>query len=95
MSRMVEVKTPLEALLVEQALAMAQELQAVAQAAPDGQVLAHAELAAVRRGRELTRQALEATLQLQAESAEKQGPPAEPALVVAVATSKRRRPRPS
>ena len=38
-----------------------------------GQVLAVAELAALRRGRELTRRALEAALQRHAEAAEKKG----------------------
>ena len=66
MERTFVARTALEALLVEQALAMAGELQAVTEAAPDGQVLAVAELAAVRSGRELTRRALEAALQGQA-----------------------------
>ena len=79
MAHTVEVNTPLEALLVEQALAMARELGAVADAAPDGLVLAHAELAAVRLGREFTRRALEAALQAQAAAAEKKGRPAVPA----------------
>ena len=71
MSRMIEVETPLEAVLVERALMMARELQAVADAAPDGQVLARAELAALRCGRELIRRALEASLQQQADAVEK------------------------
>ena len=71
MERTVTIRTELEAILVEQALAMAHELEMVSDAAPDGQVLAVAEIAAVRAGRELTRRALEATLQRQAELAEK------------------------
>ena len=58
MKRMVEVNTELESILVEQALAMARELELVSDAAPDGHVLAVSELAAVRAGRELTRRAL-------------------------------------
>ena len=79
MSRQVEVRTPLEELLVEQALLMARELQAAADSAPDGSVLAQAELVALRAGRELTRKALEAALQAQADAAEKKGRRAAPA----------------
>jgi hypothetical protein len=86
MSHQAEVRTPLEALLVEQALLMARELQAAADAAPDGRVLADAELVAVRAGRELTRKALEAALQAQAEGAEKRGRRPAPAAAAPAAT---------
>jgi hypothetical protein len=86
MTHQVEVRTPLEALLVEQALLMARELQAAADAAPDGRVLADAELVAVRAGRELTRRALEAALQAQAEAAEKKGRRPASAAAAAAAT---------
>jgi hypothetical protein len=76
MAHTIEVNTPLEALLVEQALAMVRELGSVADAAADGRVLAQAEVAAVRLGREFTRRALEATLQEQAAASEKKGRPA-------------------
>jgi len=66
-------RTPLEALLLEQALALARQLQQTADDAPDGQVLARVEAAAVPAGRELTRKAVEATLQAQTASAEKKG----------------------
>ncbi len=46
MERTVTIRSELEAILVEQALALARELQAGTDAAPDGQVLAIAELAA-------------------------------------------------
>src|SRR5205823_5063637 len=91
----VEVNTPLEQLLVEQALLLARELQAAADAAPDGRVLADAEAVAVRAGRELTRRALEAALQAQAAQAEKKGPPAAPAPAGSAATPRARRPEPS
>ena len=91
MAGMVEVRTALVATLVEQALAMARELGLAPDAAPDGQVLAVSELAAIRAGRELTRRALQATLQRQAESAEKKGLPAAPAPAAAVAASRTRR----
>src|SRR5207248_5863313 len=69
-------ETPLQALLVEQALALARELERAADAAPDGQVLARVEALAVPAGRELTRRAVEAALQRQAGAAEKKGRPA-------------------
>ncbi len=92
MERTVTVRTELEAILVEQALLMARELEAVTDAAPDGRVLAEGEAAAVRLGRELTRAALEAALQRQAGPAEKKGLPAEPAPAAAAARSRTRRP---
>lgn len=69
--RDVRVNNPTEALIVEQALAMAREMKQTADAAPDGQVLAQAEALAVARGREFTRQSLEAVLNDQAEDVEK------------------------
>lgn len=81
MMRTIEVKSELESLLIEQAIAMARELERVSDAAPDGHVLAIAELAALRAGRELTRVALQAALQRQSPLAEKKGLPGEPAPV--------------
>jgi hypothetical protein len=92
MARMVEVRTELESILVEQALAMARELEAVTDAAADGAVLAEGERAAVRLGRELTRVALEAALQRQAGPAEQKGPRGGPAPAAAGAPSRARRP---
>jgi hypothetical protein len=65
--------TPLQALLVEQALLLAQQLERTAGDAPDGKVLAAVEAAAVPAARELARKAVEATLQQQAPAAEKRG----------------------
>jgi len=79
MPRTYRTETPLEALLVEQALAIARQLQRTADAAPDGRVLAAVEAAAVPAGREFTRRAVEAALQGQAAAAEKKGRPAGPA----------------
>jgi hypothetical protein len=73
MSRTFRTKTSLEALVVEQALLLARQLQAAADAAPDGRVLAAVEGAAVPAGRELTRKAVEAALQTQAQAVEKRG----------------------
>ena len=66
-------ETPLQALLLEQALLLAKQLESSADAAPDGQVLTHVEALAVPAARELARQAIEATLQAQAEAVEKKG----------------------
>jgi hypothetical protein len=73
MSRTFEARTPLEALVVEQALLLARQLQQTADDAPDGQVLARVEALAVPATRELARQAVQAALQTQAEAAEKKG----------------------
>jgi len=70
------IENATEALIVEQALAMARDLKQVADDAPDGQVLARAEQAAVRQGRELTRKSLEAVLNAQGEELEKKLRPA-------------------
>ena len=94
MERTVTIRTELESILVEQALAMARELELVSDAAPDGHVLSVSEAAAIRGGRELTRRALEATLQRQADRAEKQGLPAGTAPAGGAAGSRTRRPRP-
>jgi hypothetical protein len=64
-------RTPLQRLLMEQALALAEQLEAAGDAAPDGQVLNRLEGLAVERGREFTRQALEGALQRQVEDIEK------------------------
>ena len=93
MERTVTVRTELESILVEQALAMARELETVTDEAPDGQVLAVGELAAVRLGRELTRVALETALQRQTHAAEKKGLSGERAPAAAVARSRTRRPK--
>jgi len=69
----IRVTDPVEALLVEQLLAMVRELKGVCQTAPDGHVLERAEQLAVCRGRELTRKALESVLNDQAKEVEKKG----------------------
>jgi hypothetical protein len=75
-SRTFRAETPLEALVLEQALLPARQLRQAADAAPDGQVLARVEQAALPAGRELTRKAVEAALQAQADAAENEGRPA-------------------
>lgn len=71
--RNIRVENPQEALIVEQALAMYRELRQAAAGAADGEVLSVAEQLAMTRGRELTRQSLQAVLQEEAQSSEKRG----------------------
>jgi hypothetical protein len=71
--RTFQAETSLQALLLEQALLLARQLEDTANQAPDGEVLARVEAVAVPGGRELTRHALQAVLQAQAETAEKKG----------------------
>ena len=60
-----------EALILEQALAFYREIKAVAENAPDGQVLAQAEAVCLLKGRELLRKSLELTVQEQIDELEK------------------------
>jgi hypothetical protein len=71
--RTFHTRTPLQALVVEQALLLAQQLEQTADEAPDGQVLARVEALALPAAREFARQAVQAALQAQAEAAEKKG----------------------
>ena len=80
MTRTFQATTPLQALILEHALAMARQLERAADGAPDGQVLAAVEAAAVPAARELARKAVEAALQAQAPTAEKRGRPCLPHL---------------
>lgn len=63
-----------EALFLEQAKAMYAELNQTADDAPDGEVLARAEMCALIKGRELVRKGLESVVQQQAEEVEKKVP---------------------
>jgi hypothetical protein len=83
MPRTFRAQTPLQALILEQALAMARQIESAATDAPDGKVLAQVEAAALPAARELARQAVEAALQTQAERAEKKGHPTAPVLAAA------------
>lgn len=67
----IRVESPLQALMAEQAVAMAKQLEAAAQVAPDGKVLSRLERLAVDEGREFTRKSLEAVLQSEAQAVEK------------------------
>jgi hypothetical protein len=72
-ARTFQAQTPLQALLLEQALLMARQIEQAARDAPDGRVLADLEAAAVPAGRELARRAVEAAARAQAPAAEKRG----------------------
>ena len=87
-----QADTPVQALLLEQALLLARQLEATADAAPDGQVLAQVEALAVPAARELARQAVQATLQAQAPAVEKKGPPRGAAPAVAASPGTREHP---
>jgi hypothetical protein len=71
--RTLRLTDPVEALVVEQALALVRQLRDACQRAPHGHVLAQAELVALAQGRALSRQALQAVLNDAAVSAEKKG----------------------
>ncbi len=87
----IRLTDPVEALVVEQAIAFVRELKQTCQAAPHGHVLAQVERVALTQGRELTRQALEAVLNQQAQEAEKKGCPLGPAPAKVPAKTKARR----
>jgi hypothetical protein len=71
--RTIEVRDEVEAAAVEQALAMARELKQLADATPDGHVLAVVEQAAVECGRRFTRDRLQDALNAQAARLEQKG----------------------
>lgn len=82
-----------ERLIMEQAELFARALQESANQAVDGQVLACAERVAVTQGREFVRKALALTLQGQAETLEKKGPPPVAANADIVGITKEHRPK--
>jgi hypothetical protein len=85
-------RTPLQQLMMEKALAMAEELERAGAAAPDGHVLEELETLAVARGRDFTRGALEGALQRQVDEVEKKlRRAASAAAVKGVVTKGRRR----
>jgi hypothetical protein len=72
-------ETPLQRLLVEQALALARHLEQAAAEAPHGQALDRCESVALDRGRQFLRDALASALQSRVSQEEKKGPPPAPA----------------
>jgi len=85
-------QSPLARLLLEQALLMAQELEAVAAKAPKGEVFDHCEEAAVAKGREFIRLALQKTAQefLAAQEKKRLFGPARAAVAVVTAAPTRK-----
>lgn len=71
--RMLYAEDELEAAAMEQARAMIRELRQLADATPDGRVLAAVEQAAVDRGRRFVRDRLQDVLNAQAADLEKKG----------------------
>ena len=69
--KQLHTKTGTEALIVEQALLFARELERTCNEAPDGHVLEQAEGVILKQGREFLRAALQVALQQQAPDAEK------------------------
>jgi hypothetical protein len=71
--RTMEFRNERERLAAEQAVAMVRELDALADATPDGKVLAVVEREAVARGRTFIRDRLQDVLNAQAEALEQKG----------------------
>jgi hypothetical protein len=71
--RSYEAQTPLQALLVEQALILAHKIEQAAADAPHGKVLARLEAVAVPASRDLARRAVEVAAQSLAPAVEKKG----------------------
>jgi hypothetical protein len=77
--RTMEFEDENELIAAEQAVAMARELRRLADATPDGRVLAAVEMAALERGRRFTRERLQDALNAQAAALEQRGGAAGPA----------------
>ena len=71
MMKTFDAETPLQALMMEQALAMAKQLEETGHKAPDGQVLDRLETTVMRQGREFMRRSLEGAMQSEIEEVEK------------------------
>jgi hypothetical protein len=80
--------TPLQRVIVERALGLAQELEAAAGSAPPGQVVDRCESLLLGAGRDFLRRTLEDTLQARIDALEKKGGPAGPVPVARPAGTK-------
>jgi hypothetical protein len=85
-------QSDLQRLILEQALAFAQQLERAAALAPSGQVLDRCERAALSHGRQFLRDALAAALQQQICQGEKKGGPPAPARADSGVATKARTP---
>jgi hypothetical protein len=70
---MIVAETPLQLLILEQALAYAQQMEKTADTAADGKVLDLCETLTLTQGRDFLRSVLSAAVQQQAEQVEKKG----------------------
>ena len=77
--RTIEFESEAELIAAEQAIAMARQLRKLADATPDGHVLAALEAAALERGRRFPRDRLRDALNAKAAAMEKKGGAAGPA----------------
>ena len=68
-----DAMTPLQRTIVEEAVALAQELEATAGSAPAGQIIDRCESLLLGNGREFLLRALEDTLQAQVNASRKSG----------------------
>ena len=84
--------TPLQRAIVEQAIILAEELEAVAESAPQAQVIDRCEALLLGHGRDFLRRALEVTLQSRVDAFEKKGAP--PGLAPAARSAVTKEPRP-
>jgi hypothetical protein len=85
--------TPTQRLILEQAYAMAQELDSAADSTPEGRVIDRCESFLLGNGRDFLRNVLESTLRSRAEGLEKKGVPPESARVGRWDATKARRPK--
>lgn len=69
----IAVETPFQHLIVEQALAYAQQMEKTSNEAADGKVLDLCETLTLTKGRQLLRDILTAAMQQQADQVEKKG----------------------
>lgn len=86
--RTVEPQSDFQALVVEQALAYAQQLEQTARSAPPGQTLDSCEGVVLGQGRQFLRDTLAAALQQQIHEGEKKGLPRVAVLVAMFAVTR-------
>ena len=77
-----------QCIVIEQALAYAQQLEQTARTAPSGQILDSCECVVLDQGRQFLRDTLAAALQQQIHEGEKKGHPPEPVLVARPAATR-------
>jgi hypothetical protein len=81
-------QSDLQKVVVEQALAYAQQLEQAAHSAPSGQILEQCEAVVLLQGRQFLRDSLAAALQQQIREGEKKGRPHAPALAARPASTR-------